>query len=295
MADIQPAELQGWPHSWYLDGPQGRVLRCPVDGCEEVFINAEEVEHRLEHCSKPQNPDIDFGHRILLAMCEVRACPKCRLIAQPDPYAKPDPYAQPHPYAPPDPYAQPHPYDQTAQPNPYAQAAQPDLYVHTPRKLPGGKTDPDIRALLKHERDVHESEDLSDIKGFIGLIRKYRAENFPFNDLDKALVLWEHLNQYFRRNIERQDEFQDLKEHLGKNRVNVKEGVDWLGKITHTSGKFPGAKNRGTLEKCQKFYPIHPDGFLGKYTPAKEKGEKSGGIGGFAWDIMRAKYAAGDF
>ena len=89
MADNRPEELKGWPKSWYKDGDVNGYLECPVDGCEKVFQNAEQVRTLLNHAVEPDDPtipanvarDIRFRHRILVAMVNVTKCPKC-----PDPY-----------------------------------------------------------------------------------------------------------------------------------------------------------------------------------------------------------------
>ena len=87
MPDNRPEELQGWPKSWYVNGDEEKgYLRCPVSGCNEVFQTAEQVRNILEHAVRSRddpdlganaNWDIKFRHKILVAMFNVTACPRC--------------------------------------------------------------------------------------------------------------------------------------------------------------------------------------------------------------------------
>lgn len=160
-----------------------------------------------------------------------------------------------------------------------------------------------FRLLAKHDRDGHRvpgqphSKDFEDIKKFIGLIRKYRFEGLGGSGSVQGLVqLWSFLHQYYRRNIRKQDEFEDFKaylvgfELLGKALVDVRvangdgEG-DYVDQIA-SMGRDKDFPDFVPRETCEKVYPVDPEAFLSGF-PRPE-------IGTYL-EIMREKYAAGDF
>ena len=153
-----------------------------------------------------------------------------------------------------------------------------------------GTHDNDTRPHFKHELDVHKTERLSDIKGFIGLIREYRSLDFPYGNLDENVIeLWSKLYQYFRRNIIRQPDYHVLHNFLLDQR-DLKRSKDILCTVTYTDSDFLGLTGED-LENCKVVYPVHKDAFLSKWRPTHLPRYPTGHI----VDTMKARYAKGDF
>lgn len=166
-------------------------------------------------------------------------------------------------------------------------------YVRTPRDMGPWTVDSDIRALLKHEHDEHNGEqDLLDMKKMIGFIRKHRGRLFGGKDLTRAIRLWKHVDSYFRTNIKQQPEFAAFETYLLDVGVWMGEG-DWLGDINKAcrDTQFPGNPQGKELKECRDYYPVGPEYFLQSLNPPKQRLGDSSNIR----EIMRAKYAAGDF
>ena len=165
-----------------------------------------------------------------------------------------------------------------------------NTYKRTTRNLGPLKTDSDIRALLKHERDVHGSEDFTDMRKFVGFIREHRARLFGGKDLTRAARVWKIVDKYHHRSIKQQPEFQELEEYLVGCRVFL-GNEDWLDRINKTCRDtvFPDNPQGAELAECRKYYPVAPGNFLRDFEPLeRQPGRKH------VWDIFRDKYAAGE-
>lgn len=135
------------------------------------------------------------------------------------------------------------------------------------------------RDMFTHHWKVHRSREYSDIKRFIGLIRKYR--DVPIGG---APYIWTQLHEYFKRNIQKQPDFEVFKDYLKSyNKLNM-DG-DYLDEIIAVDRPKPFGGD----------YPLTKDEFLKSFPrPSSQAGLGPGGTVGNIWDIMRARYAAGE-
>ena len=137
-----------------------------------------------------------------------------------------------------------------------------------------------IRDMFAHYKTVHRDSGMSDVKRFIGLIREYR--DIP---LARGPKFWEKLHQYFKRNIRRQPDFEVFKNYL-ESCKKVKMDCDYLDEVI--------AIDRP--KDCKEaHYPLTKAEFLKSFPrPPSRAGLGPGGSAGNIWDIMRARYAAGE-
>ena len=138
-----------------------------------------------------------------------------------------------------------------------------------------------VRDMFAHYKNVHRSQALSDVKRFIGLIREYR--DIPLAGGSKFLG---KLHQYFKRNIRRQPDFEVFKNYLESTK-KVKMDGDYLDQVM--------AIDRPEDFKKEEHFPLTTAEFLKSFPrPPSRVGLGPGGSTGNIWDIMRARYAAGE-
>ncbi len=150
-------------------------------------------------------------------------------------------------------------------------------YRRNPRPTLG---DADPRELFKHERDAHDSDELSDIKKFIGLIRKHRSERFGGGP-----EIWPELHEYYKTNIQKQPEYPQFKTYVEGCGLDVASDkhLDEVAEADRGSDFPPGLNPHQ-----RKFYPVHIDGFLNQFPMYKVK-EKE------LRDSLKEKYSKGEF
>nr|AUW31074.1 hypothetical protein [Cladonia uncialis subsp. uncialis] len=153
------------------------------------------------------------------------------------------------------------------------------------------------RDLFKHEREVHHSEDLSDFKKFIGLIREKRYEEFG-----GGLTIWPQLRKYHIRNIQKQPEYHEFKGYVMEQYPIFRPRIaDW--NLVHLAkadrrGIFPPCREQDK-EKYEEYYPVTSKEFLeslerletqqeGVTVERYERGKE-------LLKVMRDKYSRGEF
>ena len=153
---------------------------------------------------------------------------------------------------------------------------------------PYGAHDP--RFLFKHEREKHHTEEFSDIKKFIGLIRKYRKDPYFVHDVS----IWRDLHEYYIRNIQKQPEFEEFKKYLSHCDINTKLPPEkYLEEVAKRDrgSEIPVAMGHGMPTVEVTWFPVHRDQFLKSFPCPKDQEGDAANIR----DIMRAKYARGEF
>ena len=162
-------------------------------------------------------------------------------------------------------------------------------FVRTPRDMGPFTADPDIRALLRHEHDVHNTQDLIDVYKFVGFIRQNRSSLFGAKHITNAIHVWKEIGRYHRIAITKQPRYQELKEYL-ENECKLSMEGDWLGRINMAcrDTKLPEEAKGFQLKECQDCYPVGRTDFLKQFKPTSgEKGRAH------VWDVMRAEYFSG--
>ena len=146
----------------------------------------------------------------------------------------------------------------------------------------------DTRNLFRHERKVHHSEELSDIKKFIGLIRKHRYDMFG-----GGIHIWPGLHEYYIRNILKQPELPELEKYLQKFHVDTSRTLSYLDYIAAVDrgSAFPEGLTKEQKKICREYYPVDRDRFLSCFGPPKDR---QMGVP-HVWDVMRDKYSKGEF
>ncbi|KAK0508975.1 hypothetical protein JMJ35_008346 [Cladonia borealis] len=152
------------------------------------------------------------------------------------------------------------------------------------------------RDLFLHERTAHGSQNLSNPKKSIGLIRDLRRQFFG----GVPEEIWPKLLDYYKRNIRRQAEYTDIMYYLEKYYDMFRpKDQDWqlihiLGAAKRSDLDEWSEEDWENWEKHKEYYPVKRNEFLVDFTKLQDPVAYSGHVLA-TYKAMKRHYDEGDF
>ena len=223
---VSPPGFKGWPQRWHNNNDVNSYLLCPA--CSKPLLANEEVQEHFNH--------YEASNEEMAKLCKWTAAEllnknfehrilqaMCRMEKCPEPECS---------------------------------------YVRTPRIMPNGEVDTNIKAFVEHEATTHFKGHLWDIGRHIGLIRDNREIEFG-----GGREIWPELFEYYKRNIRANPSFPIFDAYLAATywrggltdtRLN-QLAKEW--RIRHFADDFPGASEEDQV-KYEYCYPFKIEEFL---------------------------------